>query len=957
MGLTSLTNAARSHLFGYDIFISYTRADAKEYAAKLYEQLTSLDYSCFFDKKEAPGGSSLNSALRSALAGSKTLVLVATEKALSREYVRLEFGEFAAKRRIIIPINVDSALTEEKLKEGPWSVIKERDLIWLDETAESLKSGLPSPEVYEGIQNLFKFTRRNVTRRRWTTGAAFLILGVAALALWQAKDARAQKLLADEQRAIAVEQRAIAERQTQDLLANKARLQEANDLVRAKVEELQKSQAELEAKSKEAVESAGKAREQEALARASAREAETQQKLAQEKALLAEEQLARNRALLYDSDMSLAYGAQENGNADRVRELLTSYTPGEKRQDFEDPRGFEWYHLLHIARKKPTTLGGHSTPVTAVAFSPDGRTLATAGGKELKLWDAAAPTEPRTLDVGESLQHSVAFSPDGKWLAHLSGKRVSVWDARAQAEPKVFEVPFFSNASLAFAPDGKTLAVATHESVSLLDVAGGKSETLPCLETDCNSVAFAPDGKTLAAGGQNGVQLWDTGAKPWEKLPSLKVKSNFRGAIAFSPAGNLFAAADEGAVKLWDTSTSPWSEKEFEKACAGRRGHTDFILSLAFSPDGKTLASGSADKTAKLWDTTTGEELKTPAMRHPNYVFAVALSPDGRTLATGSADKNARLWDIAWREDEVPLTASDTVSCAALSPDGRTLAVGTYNKSLVELWDTAARRRFKTLSKHTSAISSLAFSPDGGTLVVASADKAVTLWDAATWTEKTEKEASLQLPPGATPLGFSPDGTVAAVNSQTEELRLWDVKAKRWLPRLEGAPTHIEHVALSSDGKLAVAGGFLKLWDLKTGRVLRTLAEQGYASPIAFSPDGKTLAAIEGFSVTLWDAEAGQKAGALKGHSSYVRSLTFSPDGKTLATSALDKSVRLWSPETRQEVATIQVNHVSASPAFSRDGGLLAVPVYDGVLLWRAATSREIEVFRGETGADTEQSQ
>lgn len=948
MKLSTLTNAARSHLFGYDIFISYTRADAKEYAAKLYEQLTSLDYSCFFDKKEAPGGSSLNSALRAALAGSKTLVLVATEGALSREYVRLEFGEFAASRRTIIPVNVDSALTDEKLREEPWSVIRERDLIWLDETADSLKSGLPSPEVYEGIQNLFKFTRRNVARRRWTTGAAFLILGVAALALWQAKDARAQKLLADEQRTI-------AERQTQDLLANKARLQESNDLVRAKIAELQKSQTELEAKSKEAVESARKAREQEALARASAREAEAQQRLAQEKAQLAEEQLARNRVLLYDSDMSLAYGAHESGNADRVRELLTSYSPGEKRQAAKDQRGFEWYHLTHLARKKPTPLEGHTAPVTAVAFSPDGRTLATAGGKELKLWDAAAPKEPRTLDVGQSLQHSVAYSPDGKWLAHLSGRRLSLWDARTPAEPKVFEVPFFSNASLAFAPDGKTVAVAVHESVSLIDVAGGGApETLPCPESDCNSVAYSPDGRTLASGGQGGVRLWDMTARPRKELTPLKLKSTPRGPVAFSPSGDLFAAVDEQAVKLWDTSTMPWSEKELVRTCADHSSnHTNLVLSLAFSPDGKTLASGSADKTAKLWDTRTGEVLQTPVMRHANYVFAVALSPDGRTLATGSADKTARLWDIAWREDEVPLTASDTVSCVALSPDGRTLAVGTNNKNLVELWDTAARRRFKTLSRDDWKVSSLAFSPDGGTLIVESKEKPVTLWDAATW---MEKEAALQLPPGATSATFSPDGAVAAVSRQSEELRLWDLQAKRWLPRLEGAPAHLPYVAFSGDGKLAAADGSLKLWDWKTGRVLRTLAEQGYSSPISISPDGKTLAAVEGLSVTLWDTETGQQSGVLKGHSSFVRSLAFAPDGKTLATSALDKSVRLWSTETRQEVAMITVDYVSSSLAFSREVALLAIPVYDGVLLWRAATGREIEALKAEADADAGQS-
>jgi hypothetical protein len=173
-------------LFGYDIFISYAHRGSKKYAEKLDEQLTSLDYSCFIDKKELPSGSSLNKSLESALRASKTLILIGTESALNRDYVQLEFQEFAKTGRPIIPVNVGGALAR-RLESQPWKVIKERDLVWIDETAEALEHELPSPEVYEGVQNLFKFTRRNVVRRRWVSGAVVFILGTAVIALWLAQ--------------------------------------------------------------------------------------------------------------------------------------------------------------------------------------------------------------------------------------------------------------------------------------------------------------------------------------------------------------------------------------------------------------------------------------------------------------------------------------------------------------------------------------------------------------------------------------------------------------------------------------------------------------------------------------------------------------------------------------------------------------------------------------------------
>ena len=266
MNLTTLLSRPYSLLFGYDIFISYAHRGSQVYAGKLDEQLTSLDYSCFIDKKEVPSGRPLNKSLAFALRASKTLILIGTEGALNRDYVQLEFQEFAKTGRPIIPVNVGEALARQ-LESQPWKVIKERDLVWIDETAEALEHGLPSPEVYEGVQNLFQFTRRNVVRRRWVSGAVVFILGTAIMALWQAQKARAQTKFAKTQMEI-------AERQTIALREERQNLAAANDKLRNK-------NIELNEERKTALSNAEKARTQEALALANAEKATRRQKSAE----------------------------------------------------------------------------------------------------------------------------------------------------------------------------------------------------------------------------------------------------------------------------------------------------------------------------------------------------------------------------------------------------------------------------------------------------------------------------------------------------------------------------------------------------------------------------------------------------------------------------------------------------------------------------------------------------
>jgi WD40 repeat protein len=377
--------------------------------------------------------------------------------------------------------------------------------------------------------------------------------------------------------------------------------------------------------------------------------------------------------------------------------------------------------------KELRALEDHKSYIMAVAFSPSGKTFASAGDEgTIRLWDMPTSKKLRSFRR-PGRPHLLAFSPDGKLLAS-AGSKVTVWEVATGKEWRHAAGHKEGICHIAVSPNGRILASrGTDATVRLWDLATGRE--LHCFDLmepgTLGSVIFSPDGKTLFW--QDNAKLCSVDARTGKELPPLDARQ-LGGCLAFSPDGKLLATENEDhTIRLWDRASG--------KVIRQFRGHRDSVSAVVFSPDGKLLASASGstpntDSTARIWDAATGKELHC-LKEHEDWLTSVAFSPDGKLLVTGSSDHTARIWDVATGKDLHRLAGhKGQVLAVAFSPDGRTVASASGGwECAVRIWEVATGKERCHWRGHKDTIRSLAFCPDGRVLVSGSDDTTCLLWD------------------------------------------------------------------------------------------------------------------------------------------------------------------------------------------------------------------------------------
>jgi WD40 repeat protein len=751
---------------------------------------------------------------------------------------------------------------------------------------------------------------------------------------------------AEKQRGIAEDQRKIADEKRQ----------EADD-----------QRAKAEANEKEAVTQKGIAEEkrqeadvQRTKAEANEKEAVTQKGIAEERRQEAE---AAKKAEEYE-----AYVAQIGLAAAKINDNAYGFAANLLQESQQDLRNWEWGRLDYLSRLGAAKYDA-AGPVDAVAYSPDGKLIATGDMVgDVTIRDAATGKILASAKHGQYV-FSVAFSPDGRYLATGSSdgkiRLLDVSPAGMQNQaPLMKTLPGHGDGvlSVRFSPDSRWLASGSYDnSARVWDVAiASQLQELKGHSWWVWSAEFSPDGSRLVTASQDGsAVVWERKAP--SPLYSQRTKfSGHNGAVysaRFSPDGKLVATGGyDKLVMIWnpddvkpvDIKARLNNEPDPKPNYARLSGHDGPVRSVSFSPNGQLVLSGSEDNTLRIWDVAAGESLKT-LRGHGQPVRACVFSPDKKMALSGGDDNSVRVWNVAGYQEVRVLSSTvfvgheDAVLSARFSRDGKHIVTASRDRT-ASLWDTGSGNPLKRFQEgHDFLVSGVAFFP--GHLATGAGDNSVRTWNLTAGTQEVVLPATGRI--GT--LAASPDGSWVFTGSPGTDVKVWNTKTGALVETLGGHAAEITSLAFSPQGDRVASGddeGGLRLWRQPNGPagsgkgwvVERQLAgHNGSITGIRFTPDGRRLVTASGDrTCNQWDVATGQELaqGKLQ-HDEWISSLDVSTDGTLAITTCDDGVARLWRLSDGTKLAEVKSPGKSFNAVgFSPDGSTAALTSAEEKRVW-----------------------